>query len=169
MLRRLCRITPLSVKAHPLGLLAMWGWTLLGVTLMVPAINDDPKPWPDLLWPATLTGTLDERIGIAVLAAGMMTSGLLFMVGQSFLPRLWAEKARWLGLWFSIATVVYIIVSLTFKGLRDPDQMAWYWPVSALAWLVSAFLMGCAIRAILHHGYGSIYRGPDRRVAGDGH
>jgi hypothetical protein len=147
----------------------MWGWTLLGVSLMVPAINDDPKPWPDLLWPATLSGTLDERVGIAVLAAGMITSGLLFIVGQSFLPRVWAEKARWLGLWFSTVTVVYIIASLTVKGLRDPDQMAWYWPVSALAWLVSACLMGLAIRAAARHGYGSIHRGLDRRVAGDGH
>ena len=168
MFRRFYDITPPAVKAHPLGLLAMWGWTLLGVSLMVPAINDDPKPWPDLLWPASLTGTLDERVGIAVLAGGMIVSGLLFMVGQSFLPRLWAEKTRWLGLWLAVVTAFYIIVSLTIKGLRDPDQMAWYWPVSAVAWMVSACLMGCAIRAVARHGYGAVYRGPDRRVAGGG-
>jgi len=164
MCRRFFDCVPPSMRAHPLGLLALFGWTLMGLSLLVPTFGGDPKPWPDLFWPAMLSGTPDEQFGQAVLGLGMVTSGVTFIVGQLFLPRLWAEKLRWGALWLALFVNFYVVGSLVLKGLRDPDQVAPYWPLSMGAWLISLSLFALSIRAAAVHGYGATYRGPDRRA-----
>ena len=167
MCRRFFDCVPLAVQVHPLGLLAMFGWALMGLSLLVPTFMGDPKPWPDLFWPALLSGTPDEKLGMLTLGLGMVTSGLAFIAGQVCLPRLWAEKLRWGALWIALFVNLYVTGSLVLKGLRDPDQIAPYWPMSLGAWLISLSLFALSIRAAARHGYGATYRGPDRRVPRD--
>lgn len=147
-----CKWVPSPVKAHPLGLLAMWGWALLGVALAIPAFQDDPKPWPDILWPAQLSGTPDETYGIAVLATGMTISGLTFIAAQVCLVGRWRwpQFTRHVALWMAGLVNVYIIVSIFIKAFRDPDQVAAWWPASVIVWSGALFLLILATKRSLH-------------------
>jgi hypothetical protein len=167
MFRRLYDITPPAVKAHPLGLLAMFGWTGLGLSLLLPTFHGDPKPWNDLFWPATMSDAFDQRLGMVVLGVGMVASGVAFVAGQMTLPRLWAEKLRWGALWGALFMSVYVVVSILVKVFRDADEVAPYWPLSLVAWVTCSTLFLFSIPAAAVYGYGAMYRGPERRGSRD--
>jgi hypothetical protein len=159
-----CQWVPAAVKAHPLGLMAMWGWFLLGLALVIPALQDDPKPWPDLLWPAALAGTTDEVYGQGVLAFGMILSGLAFIVAQVSLCGRWRwpQYLRHQALVLACFVDGYVVFSIFIKALRDPDQVVWWWPLSAGAWIVFGFFLVLAAKRSLFAAKGERFYEPSR-------
>lgn len=139
---------PLPIRQHPLGMMAMWGWTMLGASLLIPNFDEaDPKAWPDLLWPASVSG-VDEIIGKDILAAGMVVSGVMFMVAQMCIHHCrWAPLVRWNSMWLGGAVVVYLALSILLKVLQEPNEVAWWWPISLATWLVmlSLFVLGAVV------------------------
>lgn len=154
-LRFLCSHLSADIRQHPLGMLAMFGWSVLGLTLLLPTWTSDRKPWPDLMWPAELVGAVDERAGITALALGMVLSGAAFIAGQALLRRYrFANKLRFGSLWSCIGTVFYLVVAITVKAFRDPDQVAPWWPVSVVLWLAVMLLFFLATERVVRCEYG---------------
>lgn len=151
---------PKPVKWHPLGLMAMWGWVLLGLSLAIPSFMDDPKPWPDLLWPARLDpADVAESYGMGVLAVGMVLSGSLFIVSQVCLNGRWRwpEFTRWVALWMATVVGAYTMVSIMLKAATEPSEMAPWWPASVLTWLVTTTLLVIAMRRSLYAAKGETF------------
>jgi hypothetical protein len=160
-----CSWVPPAIKAHPLGLMAMWGWALLGVALAIPALGDDPKPWPDVLWPALLTeGDAAEAYAMGILAVGMTISGLAFILSQVCLTGRWKwpQYLRHQSLWLSCLVNAYVIIGILIKAIRDPDQVAWWWPLSLFTWAVTLFLLVLATKRSLHAAKGERFYEPSR-------
>jgi hypothetical protein len=157
-----CKWVPPAITAHPLGLMAMWGWALLGAALTIPSFQEDPKPWPDLLWPAAISTSPDEVIGMGLLAGGMTISGLAFIVSQVSLNGRWRwpQYLRHQSLWLAVLVNAYVVISMLIKAARDPDQVAWWWPISLCTWLVTGFLLVLATKRSLHAARGERFYEP---------
>lgn len=144
---------PDPVKEHPLGMLAMWAWTLLGFSLAVPAFGGDPKPWPDILWPALLSpDDFAESSAMGILAVAMILSGLSFLISQCCMNgvRRWPGFVRHNSLWLSLLIVAYVISGMLIKVMSEPDEdVVWWWPLSLMSWIVTGFFISLATRRSL--------------------
>lgn len=146
-LDRVANLLPRPVRAHPIGVAGMFLWAVLGASLLVPLSKPDPKHWPDLMWPVqTLPFDTTERLAVWVLAAGMVASGLMFIVAQFAIgtPLRWPAFTRYLAIWIAAVVCLYVPFGIGFRAVFAPELVSAWWPVSVALWLTLAtfFLFG---------------------------